>query len=194
MLWKGFAIVLVLVLAWPGWLAYQVWDQSRQDELAPADAIVVLGAAQYQGRPSPVLRARLAHAAYLHREGFAEKLVVTGGKADGDQFTEAETGRRYLAYEGVPPEAILSEEEGRTSLQSLRNVAEMAEEEEIGSVLLVSDPMHSERIKRMAVDLGFDEAHASPANYQQFNRSREQKAKELLREVGSIMVYELLDK
>lgn len=193
-LWRATALLVLAVLAWPAWLAFQIWDQSRRDELRAADAIVVLGAAQYHGRPSPILMARLNHAAYLYREGFSGHVVVTGGKRVGDFFTEAEAARRYLMSTGVPPEDILQESEGRSSLESLRNVARIADEEHIHSILLVSDPLHSERIKRMASDLGFTETYSSPASYVDLNRTRRRKAQELLREVGLLITYELLDR
>lgn len=189
------AIVLVLILAYPLWIGFQVWQQSRDDEVHSADAIVVLGAAQYNGRPSEVFKARLDHAAYLYGEGLAETVVVTGGKQPGDTFTEAEAGERYLTIEqSISSTAILGETKGRTTWESLQAVRKLADENGIESLLLVSDPMHSERLKRMAADLGFEEAYVSWAGYQQLQRSRSTKAKELVREVASIMAYELLDR
>lgn len=188
------ALVVVALMAYPAWLAFQIWSQSHEDELHGADAIVVLGAAQYDGRPSPVFRARLDHAAYLYEEDFSARVIVTGGKRPGDRFTEAEAGRNYLAGRGIPVEDITGEDEGRTTLQSLRKVRQIATQEDIDTVLLVSDPLHSERIKRMANDLGFEETYASWASYAQLQRSRETKAKELLREVASLLVYELLQR
>jgi uncharacterized SAM-binding protein YcdF (DUF218 family) len=189
----GLALLLI-VLAWPAWLAYQVWDQSHKDELHSADAIVVLGAAQYNGRPSPVFQARLDHAAYLYQENFSNTVIVTGGGQKGDRFTEAEAGLNYLSEQDIPAEAIVMEPEGRTTLQSLRNVKLIAEEQGIGSVLLVSDPLHTERVKRMAHDLGFEETYASWASYTKLNRSFSTKSKELVHEVVSLMAYELLDR
>ena len=191
---KAVALVIVLVLAYPAWLGVQIWQQSRRDEVRGADAIVVLGAAQYDGRPSPIFRARLDQAAYLYGEDLSDTIVVTGGKAPGDRFTESQAGANYLVSQGVPEEALLSEDEGRTTLQSLENVREIATHSGMDSVLLVSDPMHSERIKRIASDLGFDPAYASPASYTELNRSRSTKAKELLHEIGSILAYEILDR
>lgn len=189
------AIVLVLVLWYPAWLGYRVWYQSRQDEVHSADVIVVLGAAQYNGNPSPVLKARLDQAAYLYGEDLSETVIVTGGKRPGDRFTEAGVSEDYLTEEHtVPEDDILQEPEGRTTLQSLRQVREMAEDEGLDTALLVSDPLHSERIKRMALDLGFDEAYASWASYERLQRSRETKFKELVREVGALLVYELFDR
>jgi uncharacterized SAM-binding protein YcdF (DUF218 family) len=187
-------LVLFALMAYPGWVALQVWQQSHQDELHSADAIVVLGAAQYDGRPSPVFKARLDQAAYLYQESFSHQVIVTGGKRPGDRFTEAEAGRMYLQKQGLPADDILEEDRGKTTLQSLRRARSIARRQQIDSVLFVSDPFHSERIKRIAADLGFDEAYASPASYIQLNRSRETKAKELTREVASILVYEFLER
>jgi uncharacterized SAM-binding protein YcdF (DUF218 family) len=177
-IWKIVVLMVVVILAWPGWLAYQIWHQSRQDELHSAQAIVVLGAAQYDGEPSPVFQARLDQAAYLFNEDLSDTVIVTGGKRKGDRFTEAEAGEEYLGTKGVPEENVLGEPEGRTTLESMEAVAEMAEEQGITSVLLVSDPLHSERIKRMADDLGFEETYTSPASYVQLNRSRLTKVEE----------------
>lgn len=185
--------VVALLLGYPLWLAWRVWDQSHQDEgVVQADAIVVLGAAQYDGDPSPVFKARLDHAHFLYGEELAETLIVTGGKQAGDRFTEAEAGEMYLVERGVPAEAIVGETRGKTTLESLRGVSDIAEARDIDTLLLVSDPLHSERIKRMALDLGFDRAYTSPASYTQLDRSRATKARELVREVASLLAYELL--
>jgi uncharacterized SAM-binding protein YcdF (DUF218 family) len=185
-------ILLVAAVAYPLWLALQVWEQSRRDENHSADAIVVLGAAQYDGDPSPVFRARLDQAAYLYGEGFSDTVIVTGGKRAGDRFTESEAGRGYLVSQGISEEVMLGEEEGSTTLESLRRVRALARSRNIRTVLLVSDPMHSERIKRIALDLGFTNAYTSPASYLELNRSRVTKARELAREVTSLIAYEIL--
>ncbi|MDQ3962356.1 MAG: YdcF family protein [Actinomycetota bacterium] len=186
------ALVVVLALiAYPLWLGFRVWDQSHSDEVFFSDAIVVLGAAQYNGRPSPVFKARLDHALFLFNEGVSDTVIVTGGKAKGDRFTEAEAGEMYLEGSAVPSSAILAEAEGRTTYQSLKAVREIARAEGIEKALFVSDPLHSERIKRMATDLGFENAYTSPASYVQLNRSRSTKLKELVHEVLSLLAYEL---
>jgi uncharacterized SAM-binding protein YcdF (DUF218 family) len=182
---------VVVLLAYPLYLGFQVWSQSHRDENHSADAIVVLGAAQYDGEPSPIFKARLDQAAYLYREGFSTTVIVTGGKQEGDRFTEAEAGANYLVSQGVPSEAFLLENKGSTTLESLREVRELADEHGIESVLLVSDPMHSERIKRIAGDLEFSDVYSSPASYISLNRSRATKARELAREVASIIAYEI---
>ncbi len=186
-------VAILVVVGYPAWIGVQVWSQSRQDELHSADAIVVLGAAQYDGVPSPVFKARLDQAAYLYNEGFSATVIVTGGKQPGDRFTEAGAGETYLTTQGVPSDAILGEDEGKTTLESLEKVRVIAEDNDINTVLMVSDPMHSERLKRIGDDLGFHEVYASPASYVDLNRSRLTKAKELMHEVGSIIFYQLID-
>jgi uncharacterized SAM-binding protein YcdF (DUF218 family) len=186
------AALLFAAIVYPSWLGFQVWRQSHRDENHTADAIVVLGAAQYNGTPSPIFKARLDQAAYLYEQRFSRTVIVTGGKREGDQFTESEAGELYLVERGIPTDNILNENNGRTSLESLSNVWDMAQAHGIKSVLLVSDPMHSERIKRMAIDLGFTDVYSSPASYISLNRSRSTKARELFREIASIVSYELL--
>lgn len=185
-------LALVLLLLYPVWIGFQVWQQSHTDENRRADGIVVLGAAQYDGEPSQVFKARLDQAAFLFEEGLAPTVVVTGGKQEGDRFTEAEAGEMYLVEQGVPADRIVGETEGRTTFESLRAVSEMAADQGIQTILLVSDPLHLERIKRMALDLGFEDAFTSYASYERLNRSTTTKVKELIHEVGAIMVYEFL--
>jgi uncharacterized SAM-binding protein YcdF (DUF218 family) len=187
-------VAVVAALAYPAWLGYQIYEQSNDDQVHSADAIVVLGAAQYDGEPSPVFQARLDHALYLYGEELAETIVVTGGKRPGDRFTEAETGEIYLAARAVPDESILTEPEGSSTLESLRGVQEIARDRGIETLLLVSDPLHSERIKRIARDLGFEEVYASWASYEQLDRSRATKARQLVRETGALLLYELFSR
>lgn len=187
-------VVLVLLLAYPTWLAVRIWQQSHDDEQHSADAIVVLGAAQYNGDPSPIFQARLNHAAFLYDLGMSETVIVTGGKQPGDNFTEAEAGNRYLSQEKGIPAGSIMEVGGNTTWESLQQVADVAEEEGVESVLLVSDPLHGYRIKAMANDLGFEDAYASPASYLNVNRSRLTKAKELVHEVASMLNYEIVER
>lgn len=139
-----------------------VWRTSRQDGARPAQAVIVLGAAQFDGRPSAVLRARLDHAAALYHRRIAPVVVVTGGKADGDRFTESAASANYLHTKGVPDQAILREATGRTSWQSLAASARfLINDRGIRDVVLVSDPFHAARIKGIAGELGF-QAVTSP--------------------------------
>lgn len=138
-------ILLTLVgLAATGWLvsaALVLWFASR-DRAAAADAIVVLGAAHYRGRPSPVLRARLDHAIGLYARGIAPRLVLTGGIAEGDTASEAAVSRTYAMRQGVPDTAILLENDGRTTHQSLRAVAQLLAARELDRAVVVSDGFH----------------------------------------------------
>ena len=140
----------------------QVWLESRHDEAKRgAQAIVVFGAAQYNGRPSAVLRARLDHATDLFKGGYSHTIVVTGGRLPGDRFTEATASADYLHTKGVPDGDILREVSGHSSWQSLASAAAFLRARHITRVILVSDPFHSLRIKAMASELGLD-ARTSP--------------------------------
>ena len=148
------ACVVLLAIVYLVVSLAQVWWVGRQHFAGRADAIVVMGAAQYDGRPSPQLQARLDQVIVLWNEGAAPVVIVTGGNQPGDRFTEASTSSEYLQERGVPASAILSEDSGRSSWESLQNVAELADRHGIGSVILVSDPFHSLRIRLMAEELG----------------------------------------
>jgi uncharacterized SAM-binding protein YcdF (DUF218 family) len=144
--------ILVLAGAWLLSLVLViVWE--RLDTGKPASAIIVLGAAQYDGRPSPVLRARVDHAIQLWRRGLAPKLIVTGGRGQGDTTTEAAVERRYAIAHGVPDSAILLEPESRSTSESLRNVSEMLTTD-TRDVILVSDPFHMLRLSILARRFG----------------------------------------
>lgn len=134
----------------------QVWRTARHDGARPSDAIVVLGAAQYDGTPSPVFAARLDHARDLYERGVAPLVVVTGGKQPGDRFTEAAVGADYLIAHGVPDSAILRETTSRNSWESLRASARFLFPRDLRRVVLVSDPFHSLRIRLTAEEVGFD--------------------------------------
>lgn len=135
------ALLCAVVALWLGSAVSVFWLASH-DGAARADAIVVLGAAQYRGRPSPVLRARLDHAVALFAQGFAPRLVLTGGIAEGDTASEAAVSRTYVMRAGVPDSAILLENDGRTTQQSLHAVARLLEARGLQRVILVSDPFH----------------------------------------------------
>lgn len=134
--------------------AVVVWG--ARDQAEPSDAIVVLGAAQYAGRPSPVLKARLDHAVELYRKRQAPWLVLTGGRGTGDTTSEAAVGRRYALREGVPESAILLEGEGRTTTESLEAAAQIMRARGLRRAILVSDPFHMLRLKILATQFGMD--------------------------------------
>jgi len=133
-----------------GILFVWVWRVSRLDQRRPADAIVVLGAAQYNGRPSPVLKARLDHAVQLFRAGLAPAVVVTGGIGTGDRMSEATVGHRYLRSLAIPDSAIIVRPDGRTTDESMRSVSEWMHERNVSRALLVSDPFHMARLQMEA--------------------------------------------
>ncbi|MCP3913120.1 MAG: YdcF family protein [Actinomycetia bacterium] len=140
----------------------QVWLASRADDARPSQAIIVMGAAQYDGEPSPVLRARLDQAAGLYRDGFAPIVVVTGGGQASDRTTEAKTGYDYLRDLGVPDDRLRLEVQGTTTWESLAATRRFLVGEGITDVILVSDPYHSLRLRGMADELGLN-AVMSPA-------------------------------
>jgi uncharacterized SAM-binding protein YcdF (DUF218 family) len=149
-------IVLLLVLAVVVYFAVtlvQVWLTSRHYDARPAQAIVVMGAAQYDGVPSPDLRARLDEAVLLFHQGDAGVVAVTGSKEKGDEFTEAEAGARYLETKGVPSTAIV-EAGGDDTWQSLSDVAPMLKARGDAKVLMVTDPFHEDRSMAIASQLG----------------------------------------
>ncbi len=143
---------LLLTISLLGYLLYvarQIELQSGREEAQSADAIVVLGAAEYRGKPSPVLQARLNHALLLYLRGFAPFILTTGGAGGDPDFTEGEVGRAYLTRHGVPSEAILVEPEGATTAQSLHGAAEIMKRMNLQSCIVVSDGYHIYRVKRL---------------------------------------------
>ena len=148
------AALVVLVAIYLAACFVQVLSFGRHDQARTVDAIVVMGAANYDGRPSPVLKSRLDHAVDLWRRKLAPLVIVTGGKLPGDRFTEAATSAQYLTAAGVPAEAIVQESNGRTSLQELEAVASLLSDRGLRSVLLVSDPYHARRIIGVSGELG----------------------------------------
>ena len=179
---------LIAGFAIGGYAAYRIWDQGNRDERTPADAIVVMGAAQYDGRPSPVFAARLDHAIELYHDGVAPRLIVTGGKREGDRTTEAASARSYAIEHGVPENAILSEDASRTTLQSIRRVAALMRDEDIGSAVFVSDPSHMLRVLRMASDEGIN-GYGSPTRTSPLERDPVARVDAIVHELGALAVY-----
>lgn len=159
--------------------AVLIW--SARDEARPAQAIVVLGAAQYAGRPSPVLRARLDHALGLWKRDLASLLILTGGTGIGDTTSEAAVGRTYAKKRGVPDTLILVENEGRTTSESMKAVAGMLEVRGLHTALLVSDPFHMLRLRILARRFGFT-PYTSPTRTSPIEPNREQRWKYIFSE------------
>ncbi len=172
-----------------GYGAFRIWQQGQIDEGdRPADAVVVLGAAQYNGVPSPVFRARLDHAVTIFRRGTTRYFVVTGGRAPGDHFSEAEAARAYAIAHGVPADRILDEDTGRDTLESLTNVTAVFRKEGLSSAIFVSDRTHMLRVLRMAADLGLT-AYGSPATDSPTDEDPSSVADAMVHELGGLALY-----
>lgn len=171
------------VLAWGRW-----------DAASNSDVIVVLGAAQYAGRPSPVLKARLDHAVHLWQQGYARWFVVTGGTGSGDTTSEAAVSRRYVIRLGVPEGAVLAETVGRSTDASLSGVAALMRQRKLRTAILVSDPFHSLRIQILARHYGID-AVTSPTRTSPISASRSESVTYVLEEsvkVPITLLYTLI--
>jgi len=172
------AVWVASVVAVVGW--------SRRDDARPAGAIVVLGAAQWAGHPSPVLRARLDHAIALWRSTLAPALILTGGRGPHDTTTEAEVGRGYAIREGVPAVVILTESRGRTTVESMRGVAALMRARGATDAILVSDPFHMLRLELVSRALGLT-TYASPTRTSPISASRVASGRYLIGESFKIL-------
>ena len=185
-------VVAVLIGVWVVYVGVtfaQVWSAARDDDRGPAGAIVVLGAAQYDGEPSPVLASRLEHAFALWRDGVAPLIVVTGGRQPGDRFTEATAGAGFLHDLGVPDSAIRREVGGQSSYESIVATSRFLRREGVTSVVLVSDPFHSYRIEAIAEETGLT-ASVSPVPDSLISGGQELRA--MLRETGAVSVGRII--
>ena len=178
-----FALTTALVTAWMG-----------RDQHPRVDAVVVLGAAQYNGQPSPIYRARLEHALDLYASGVASVLVFTGGNEPGDRFTEGASGARWALAHGVPESAILSEETSRTTYGNLAGarqlLADRLARRQRPRIIVVSDPFHMFRAVKQAQDLGMT-AYPSPTRTSPISASKLKLSAAVLREdiaIGSYMI------
>ncbi len=181
------AVVLAAVLVVAS-TATAIWWTARQDAHPQSDAIVVLGSAQYNGVPSSIFEARLEHALALWRDGVAPVVVTVGGKATGDEFTEAEAGRDYLAQAGIPVEDLLAVPEGVDTLESMRVVSAAFAERGWSTAVLVTDPWHAMRAQRMAEDSGLD-ATSSPTRQGPAVQTRATQFRYILRETAAYLLY-----
>ena len=177
---------LVITIAMAG----HVWAYARQDDRSTADTILVLGAAQYNGTPSPWFEARLDHAYDLYESGVSESITTIGGKLEGDVYTEAESGAQYLRDKGVPEEAITAVGEGSDTQESAEAFTPVAEEQGWESVAVVTDPNHSLRATNMVGDQGFD-AHASPTRQGPAVSSRSVQLNSIIHETGGMIYYRI---
>ncbi|MBB5152942.1 YdcF family protein [Saccharopolyspora phatthalungensis] len=183
----GALLIAVLVV---GGTAFRVWQVARADDRRPVDIVVVLGAAQYHGKPSDVLEARLKQALKLYRDGLTDYVVTVGGRLPGDAYTEAQAGKKWLADSGVPSDKIVDVDVGRDTLGSMQAVAHLSQERGWTRALIVSDPWHSLRARTMANDLGL-ESWASPARSGPVVQTREFQFRYIVRETGALLYYRL---
>ena len=177
------ALLIVVVAA-------HIWWVARQDAHPRSDAIVVLGASQYNGRPSAVFAARLDHAVTLYGERVAPRIVTVGGKQPGDAFTEAQAGQNYLVAHGVPGNAILPVRTGHDTLQSMRAVSAAFKRHRWHSAVLVTDPWHCLRARTMARDAGIN-ASTSPERTGPAVRSRSTELHYIARETLAYVYYRI---
>jgi uncharacterized SAM-binding protein YcdF (DUF218 family) len=185
----GFALMLVLVVGGTG---FRVWQEARQDDRTKADAVVVLGAAQYAGRPSPILEARLQHAKGLFDAGVAGYIVTGGGRRAGDRYTEADAGVKWLTSHGVPKNKVIAVGEGNDTLGTIQAVARMAVQRGWSSAVIVSDPWHSLRARTMARDAGLS-AWTSPTHTGPVVQTREIQVKYIARETAALLYYRVFN-
>ncbi|MGL4306392.1 MAG: YdcF family protein [Mycobacteriaceae bacterium] len=183
----GTTAVAVLLV---GGTAVRVWYVARIDDRKSADAIVVLGAAQYSGTPSPVFQARLEQAAKLFKSGVSAEVITVGGKQEGDLFTEAASGKAYLVAQGVPIDRITAVQEGSDTLTSIEAVAQVMGRQGWKSAVLVSDPWHSLRARTMARDAGL-KAWTAPTRQGPAVFTRESQIHGIARETGGLLWYQL---
>ncbi|MGJ7907191.1 YdcF family protein [Actinopolyspora sp. H202] len=181
----GALLVASLVL---GGTAFRVWQVAFVEQRHSADMIVVLGAAQYNGDPSPVLRSRLEHALELYRSGLSEHIVTVGGNQAGDNYTEAQASSMWLVEQGVPPGAVVEAEVGSDTLRSIRAVSGIAERRDWDSALIVSDPWHSWRCRIMAEDQGL-RAMVSPTRS---GPTEDVRSAYILREAAATLFYRVM--
>jgi uncharacterized SAM-binding protein YcdF (DUF218 family) len=181
------AAMLLVVLA-IGTTAFRVWHAGRTDNRPNSDAIVVLGSAQYDGRPSEILAARLDHAARLYRAGIAPRIITVGGRAQGDRYSEAGAGEMYLRRYGIPSAAILPVEQGTDTLNSLTAAASVFNSRGWHSAVLVTDPWHELRARQMFRDVGIRTA-SSPTHSGPSVHDRTTEVRYIARETAAYLFY-----
>jgi uncharacterized SAM-binding protein YcdF (DUF218 family) len=181
----GALVVLPIVAS-----AVSVWQAAHTDEASEVDAadvILVLGAAQYGGEPSPIFKGRLDHGFLLYQKGFADRIMVLGAGQEGDETTEADAGAQYLIERGIPEDVVDSSPEGNTTYESLSAAARRMRDLQMDSAFLVSDPWHNLRIRRMARDLGI-EGYVS-ATWHSAARSQSTRLQGYARETFAYLYY-----
>ena len=183
------AIVLSAVLIVAATVV-RVWQVAREDNRPRSDAIIVLGASQYNGRPSEVFAFRLQHALALYKDGVAPRIVTVGGNQKGDQYTEGGSGAAWLADHGVPQSALVPVEQGSDTLQSMQAASLVFRQHGWHSAVLVTDPWHELRSQKMAEDQGI-KAATSPTHSGPAVRTRGTEVRYIARETAGYLYYRL---
>jgi len=189
--WVAVLLIAAVLAVFVG-TAFKIWWVARHDTRPRSDAIVVLGASQYNGRPSSWFEARLDHARTLYKQGVAPRIVTVGGNQPGDEFTEAGSGRRWLIDHGVPADSVIALETGSDTLASLKAVDRLFESRHWDSAVIVTDPWHSYRSRAMARDLGIDAA-TSPTRQGPAVRERGTEVAQIIRETIAYWHYRLFN-
>ena len=184
----GISLLAVFVVV--GLAAFRVWYVAREDHRDRVDAIVVLGASQFDGRPSSIFRARLNHAAALRKANVAPRIITVGGSRPNDRFTEAAAGKRYLEQQGVPADQILAVGQGSDTLESMTAVSAVMRPHGWRSAVLVTDPWHELRSRQMATDAGI-KATTSPARSGPAVQTRGTEFRYVARETAAYLYYRL---
>lgn len=188
----GWLLGLLMIGSWVVSLAgVIVW--AHRDTARPVSAIVVMGAAQYAGRPSPVLRARLDHAIDLWRRGLAPRLIFTGGFGDRDTTSEADVAQRYAIEHGVPARVIMIENAGRSTSESLAGVAKLMDGEPTREIILVSDPFHMLRLTIIARRFGLT-PYTSPTRTSPISQNKREEWRYTLNESVKVPIVFLLER
>lgn len=190
-------VLLVAVLAGItigiiGWIAGRIIAVGWSEGAKNADVIVVLGAAQYDGVPSPIFQARLDHAADLYNQKYASLIITTGSGLAGDLYSEAQAGKTYLINKGIPAAKIMVDDASSTTKQNLTRVASIAKEQGLESIIIVSDPFHLYRARIIAEDLGLS-VFTSPTRTSPIEKKRRTLVQFIAREVVLILGHMLFD-
>ncbi len=185
---RALALVVLVVVLVVGTTAFRVWHAGRTDNRPRSDVIVVLGSAQYNGRPSAILAARLDHAARLYRAGVAPRIITVGGRAAGDRYSEAGAGQSYLTKYGIPGSSILPVQKGTDTLNSLTAVAEVMNGRGWRSAVLVTDPWHELRARQMLRDVGIKTV-SSPTHSGPSVQDRTTQIRYIARETAAYLFY-----
>lgn len=187
---RSCVLVLVAALFYLAWVCIGIVRAAGQQEIHPADAIVVFGAAEYSGRPSPVYRARLDHAFDLFRQGAAPVVITTGGAAADPSFNEGGVGHDYLMHRGVPDSNLIAETQGSDTAQSAERIAVIMRTNGMRSCLAVSDAYHVYRIRKLLEHEGVQQVYVAPRPDSRPN-SMAKRAEAILREAASYVLWRL---